>query len=98
METLTSPHSPMMGGAWRGLSWLAGAVATLAAAAVGAVLLVVFAASVVVMVLMASVVVAFAGFALRAKRMRRPADPSLIEAHNVGGHSWIAYGWRDSVR
>ncbi len=97
MATLTSPHSPMIGGAWRGLSWIAGAIATLAAAAVGAVLLVVFAASLVVIVLMASVLVACAGFALRARRARERGGRSVIEAHKVGG-SWIAYGWRDSVR
>lgn len=98
METLANDRTPAIGGAWRGLAWLAGAVATLAAAAVGAVLFVVFAASLVVIVLMASVVLLFAGFALRARRRARTSNPSVIEAHHLGGHSWVAYGWRDGVR
>ncbi len=94
METLTSDQPQRIGGAWRGLAWLAGVVATVLAAAVGAVLAVFFAASLVVIALMASVLVAFAGFALRARRgARSAADPSVIEARNVGGHSWVAYGW-----
>ena len=23
------------------------------------------------------------------------ADPNIIEARHVGGHSWVAYGWDD---
>jgi hypothetical protein len=99
METLTNAQTPRIGGAWRGLAWLAGALATVAAAAVGAVLAVFFAASLVVIALMASVLVAFAGLALRARRGARPAaDPSVIEARNVGGHSWVAYGWDERAR
>ncbi|MDR3512944.1 MAG: hypothetical protein P4L73_15010, partial [Caulobacteraceae bacterium] len=52
METLTNPQPLRFDGAWRGLAWLGGAVATVAAAAVGAVLAVVFAASLVVISLM----------------------------------------------
>lgn len=99
METLTSDQPHRIGGAWRGLAWLAGVVATVLAAAVGAVLAVFFAASLVVIALMASVLVAFAGFALRARRGARPAaDPSVIEARNIGGHSWVAYGWDEHGR
>lgn len=99
METLLNAQTPRPGGAWRGLAWLAGALATAAAAAVGAVLAVFFAASLVVIALMASVLVAFAGLALRARRGARPAgDPSVIEARNVGGHSWVAYGWDEHGR
>lgn len=100
METLTSPHPPRLDGAWRGLAWLCGALATVAAATVGAALALVFAASLVVIGLMGLVVVAFTGLAMRARRGSRPApaDPSLIEAHNVGGHSWVAYGWDDDGR
>ena len=86
---------------WRGLAWLAGrALATAAAARrPGAVLAVFFAASLLVIGLMASVVVVFVGLALRARRGARPAsDPSLIEARNVGGHSWVAYGWDETGR
>jgi hypothetical protein len=42
---------------------------------------------------MASVLVAFAGLALRARRSVRSKDPTVLEARNVGGHSWVAYGW-----
>jgi hypothetical protein len=99
METLTSDHPQRLDGAWRGLAWVAGALATAAAAAVAAVLAVFFAASLVVIAVMASVLVAFAGLALRARRGARVVDdPSVIEAHNVGGHSWVAYGWDESGR
>jgi len=98
METLTNAHSPRFDGAWRGLAWLAGALATAAAAAVGAVLAVFLAASLVVIALTASVLVAFAGLALRARRGARADDPAVIEARHVGGHSWIAYGWDDRTQ
>lgn len=84
------------GSAWKSLAWIGGALATAAAAAVAAVLAVFFAATVVVIALMASCLLALAGLAMRARRSTaraRPADPSIIEAHNVGGHSWVAYGW-----
>ncbi len=78
----------------RGLAWLAGAVAWVAAAAVGAVIAVFFAATLVVIGLLATVLLAFSAAALRARRtVRARVDPDLIEARNVGGHSWVAYGW-----
>jgi hypothetical protein len=83
---------------FKGLAWIGGAVATLAAAAIGAVLAVFFAATVVVIALMASALLGLAGLAMRARRSvraRAPADPNLIEARNVGGHSWVAYGWNE---
>ncbi|MDB5430107.1 MAG: hypothetical protein JWP35_1223 [Caulobacter sp.] len=85
------------GGAFRSLAWLGGAVATLAALMVGAVLAVVFTATAVVIALMASALLALGTLAMRAKRTvrARHADPDLIEARNVGGHSWVAYGWND---
>lgn len=99
METFLNDQTSRPGGAWRGLAWIAGALATAAAAAVGAVLAVFFAASIVVIALMVSVLVAFAGLALRARRgARSAADPSVIEARNIGGHSWVAYGWDDHGR
>ncbi|MDB5457388.1 MAG: hypothetical protein JWP92_2973 [Caulobacter sp.] len=93
-------HAMSVGGrsAWRSLAWVAGALATTAAVAVGAVLAVVFAATVVVIGFMASMLLALAAFALRARRTVKaapPSDPSLIEARHVGGHSWVAYGWND---
>ncbi|HET9159764.1 MAG TPA: hypothetical protein VFN88_04060 [Caulobacteraceae bacterium] len=76
-----------------------GALAAIAAAAVGAVLAVIFAATMVVIGIMASVLLGLTGFAMRTRRRharshaKAPADPNLIEAHKVGGHSWVAYGW-----
>jgi len=93
METLTNDHSPRLDGAWRGLAWLTGLMATAAALAVGAVLAVFAAASLVVIVLMGAVLAGFAGLAFRARRVPRSADPSIIEARHMGGHSWVAYGW-----
>ncbi len=80
--------------ALRPLALLASFVASLAAVVIGAVMAVFFAATLVVTALLASAVVAFIGAALRARRTVRPrADSSLIEARNVGGHHWVAYGW-----
>jgi hypothetical protein len=82
----------------KGLVWLAGALATCAALAVGAVLAVFAAATVVLIALMSSALLGLAGVAMRAKRTVRsqPAgDPDIIEARNVGGHSWVAYGWNE---
>ncbi len=94
MDRLTNarPNLP-----WRGLALIAGTLATIAAAALAAVLALVFAASIVVIALVASALLAVAGIALRARRSRmakaQSNDPGLIEAHNVGGHSWVAYGY-----
>jgi hypothetical protein len=78
----------------RGLAWIGGAIAWTAAAAIAAVLALTVAATVVVVSLMGLVLVTLAGAAIR---VRRPApavaDPNLIEARNIGGHSWVAYGW-----
>lgn len=86
------PRFPARGG-FKGLAWIGGALATMAAAAIGAVLAVFFAATVVVLALMGAVLVGFAGLAMRARRKAAPRDPEVIEARNVGGHSWVAYGW-----
>lgn len=83
---------------FKGLAWIGGAVATLAAALIGAILAVFAAATVVVIALMASALLALAGMAMRARRTvraRAKPDPNLIEARNIGGHSWVAYGWRE---
>jgi hypothetical protein len=80
--------------AFRGLAWVVGAVAWIAALVIGAVLALFFAATVAVILVMAAVLVALAAAAVRARRtVRAPADPDLIEARNIGGHSWVAYGW-----
>jgi hypothetical protein len=76
------------------LVWIFAALAWLGAAAVGAVMALVFAATLVVIGLMASALIALSAAAVRARRsVRRAADPTLLEARHVGGHSWIAYSW-----
>ena len=45
---------------------------------------------------MGGALLALAGFASRARRtikVRSDSGPPIIEARNVGGHSWVAYGW-----
>lgn len=80
--------------AFRGGAWILGGLAWSAAALVGAVLAVVAAATLVVIVLMSGALAALAAAAVRAGRtVRAPADPDLIEARHIGGHSWVAYGW-----
>lgn len=82
---------------WRGLAWCAGSLAGLAAAAIAAVLAVFFAATMMVIAFMASILLALAAAAVRARRSvsHAAADPNVIEARHVGGHSWVAYGWDD---
>ncbi len=82
---------------FKSLAWVGGVLASLAASVVAAVLALVFTASLVVIAVMAAALVAFALLAARARRALRgspgPSDPQIIEARNVGGHSWVAYGW-----
>lgn len=84
----------------KGFMLFIGALATIAAAAVGAVLALVFAATVVVIAAMSSILIALSGFALRARRTARASAPDtdIIEARQVGGHSWVAYGWDRRTR
>ena len=78
----------------KGLAWMGGTLAAGVAATLAAVLALVFALTVLVIAVIASVLIAFAGLALRARRSAQTAsDPTVLEARNVGGHSWIAYGW-----
>lgn len=78
----------------RGLAWFVGAMASAAAVAVGAALAIVFAATFVVIGLMASALLALMVAAFKARRtVRAPVDADILEARNVGGHSWVAYGW-----
>jgi hypothetical protein len=80
----------------RNLAWLAGALATSVAVVVGAVLAVIFAATVVVVGFIGSALFGLAAFAFRGRRVvKAPVDDGLIEARNVGGHSWVAYGWNE---
>jgi hypothetical protein len=77
----------------KSLAWIGGTLATIGALGVAAVLAVVFAASLVVIGLMATALIALGGLAYRARRSGKPRDPTLLEARNVGGHSWVAYSW-----
>ncbi len=90
--TRTAAPSP-----WHNLAWIVGALATSAAVVIGAVLAVVFAATVVVVGFMGSALFGLAAFAFRGRKVGKTeaGDPSLIEARNVGGHSWVAYGWNE---
>lgn len=84
--------------ALRGLAAVVGGVATAIAVSVAAVVAVVFAATLVVVGFMATALLGLAAFALRGRRPARAkasTDPNLIEARNVGGHSWVAYGWNE---
>jgi hypothetical protein len=86
------------GSALRSLAVVGGTLATAAAVVVGAVLAVFFAATVAVIAVMASTLLAFAALALRARRtakVRAAATDGLIEARNMGGHHWVAYGWNE---
>ncbi len=85
--------APAKGGGLKGLAWIGGALATVAALGVAAVLAVFFAATVVVIGLMALVLVALGGLAYRARKVTRPKDSTIIEARHISGHSWVAYGW-----
>jgi cation transporter-like permease len=74
------------------LGWFVGALVWAAAAAIGAVMAVVIAATMVAIALMASVPLVLSVAVLRARRsVRAAADPDLLEARHVGGHSWVAY-------
>jgi hypothetical protein len=80
--------------ALRGLAWFVAGLATISAILVGAVLAVVFAATFVVIGVMTSAVVGLSLAAFKARRtVRAAADVDIMEARNVGGHSWVAYGW-----
>jgi hypothetical protein len=85
------------GGSWaprpsfgRVLGLLAAFVAWMIAGVAGLMLAAVVTALLVVAGLVGGAAVALTG---KVPRARAPAkDPDLIEAHNVGGHSWVAYG------
>ena len=83
------------GSALRSVAVLVGLLATGAAVLVGAVLAVVFAATVAVIAVMASALLGFAGLAFRARRTARTGGDGVIEARNLGGHHWVAYGWNE---
>jgi hypothetical protein len=96
MDRLTAAQGTS-GSAHRGLAWVGGLIATAAALTIGTILALFAAATVVVIALMTSALLALSSLALRARRSGRPAsaDAGVIEARNVGGHSWVAYGWNE---
>lgn len=77
--------------AGRGLTLLGGAGMWLAAGVVSVVAVALLTAVLVVAGLVGAAVLAVVG---RVPSARRPKadDSDLIEAHHVGGHSWVAYG------
>jgi len=85
------------GTTWKGLAWIGGALAAIAAVVIGAVLAVFAATAVVILAIMTSATLALAAAAARASRKARtrPAENGVIEARNVGGHHWVAYGWNE---
>ncbi|MBA3812849.1 MAG: hypothetical protein H0X27_14605 [Caulobacteraceae bacterium] len=94
MERLDRGRFTPWRSAARGLAWFGGVIAWTAAVAVGAAMAVVFAATLLVITLMASALVALTAAAMRTRRaVRATVDPGFIEARQVGGHSWVAYGW-----
>ena len=92
VESLSRP-APMIGGACRSLAWLGGVLATLGAVAIGVVLAVLFAAAIAVIAVMGGAVLGLTALATQARRTVRSGGPDVIEARNIGGHSWVAYGW-----
>ena len=100
MERL-SPQAGGSNSAWKGLAWIGAVLATCAALAIGAVLAVFATVTVLVIAIMSSVLLALSGMAMRAHRSAqakasaRAAGADVIEARNVGGHSWVAYGWNE---
>ena len=84
---------PRQIGAQESLAWIGGALATAAAVGVAAVLAVFFAATIVIVGVLGLALLAAGGIAFRARKGLRRAEPGVIEARHVGGHSWVAYGW-----
>jgi len=82
------------GAAQRGLSWLFGGIATLAAVTVAAILTVVFAATLAVAVVLTGTLIAL--YTLTRAKRQNPQGV-VIEARRVG-HSWVAYGWDQRPR
>ena len=75
--------------------WLAGAIATLAAMAVGVVLALFTAAAVATIAVFAGALVFLAGLAMRARRtvgVKSRRNDDVIEAQKIDG-TWVAYGW-----
>ncbi|MBI1199315.1 MAG: hypothetical protein GC203_15755 [Phenylobacterium sp.] len=85
------------GSALRSLAAIGAGLATAAAVVVGAVLALFAAATVTVIAVMGSILLGFAGLAMRARRTvrARRRNDDIIEARHLGGHHWVAYGWTE---
>jgi len=86
------------GSALRSFAMVGGALATTAAVAVGAVLALFAAATVVIIAVMSSALLGLSGLALQARRTAAARADGVIEARNMGGHHWVAYGWNERGR
>jgi len=82
------------GAARRGLHWLLGGIATVAAVTVAAILTVVFAATLAVAVVLTAALI---GLYTLTHNNRHKPQGVILEARRVG-HSWVAYGWDQRPR
>ena len=96
-STAGRPQSPRpITGSIAGLARVIAFAVSATASIVAVMLAVALAASMVVVAVMGGALLALAGLASRARRtvkVRSDSGPPIIEARNVGGHSWVAYGW-----
>lgn len=68
------------------------------ATVIGAVLATVMALSLAALALVGAGVLAASNLLLRTRRKAAPTpDGDIIEARNVGGHSWVAYGYDEKA-
>ncbi len=74
---------------WRGVTWLVGGLVALIAATIAVLAAIVFFVFAVVTAILLTIRAAFRG----PRPMRHSGGAMVIDAHRVGGHSWVAYGW-----
>jgi hypothetical protein len=72
---------------------IGGVVAWIALAVAALIMAVFLTAALVIAGVVGAALLAVTGIAPRLRP--RPSDPSLIEAHHVGGHTWVAHGWNE---
>ena len=98
MDRLDQTYQAPRGGlVMRGAAFCVSAVAWMIATVIGGLIAVVLAGGMLFMAVMAALLMVLGATAVKVRRTARAqSDPNLIEAHNVGGHSWVAYGWDGS--